>query len=145
MIKIVKLTLFASALLLIASCMSAPTPTPTAAAHGRVDIDMTSGVMSPSWTLHPTEIEHLEQMLAALPASEMPTLFDGLGYRGFLIHLVSPDRLIRVQNGFVLTEEDGKQAAFADTDHQIERWLLNASQPHIAPELYDVLEASIQE
>ncbi|MBE2222458.1 MAG: hypothetical protein IAF02_13000 [Anaerolineae bacterium] len=104
---------------------------------------MTSGVPAPNWMLGASEIETLTQLLNDLPATDAPSLFDGLGYRGFVITLTAPERLIRVQDGYVVVEQNGSQKAYVDTDNQIETWLLTASKPHIEPQLYVFLEESI--
>lgn len=108
-----------------------------------VEIDITSGMPAPKWLLNPEEVKAAEQALSALPPTDSASFFDGLGYRGFVIQFKSPDRFVRVQNGYVLIEENGLQKTYVDTDNQLEQWLLDASKPHIEPELYSFLEEGI--
>lgn len=108
-----------------------------------VEIDVTSGVPSPKWLLNPEEVKAIEQALSALIPTESASFFDGLGYRGFVIQFKSPDRSVRVQNGYVLIEEKGLQKTYIDSNNQLEQWLLDASKPHIEPELYSFLEGGI--
>lgn len=108
-----------------------------------VEIDMTSGMPPPKWVLNSEEVQTIEQTLSALTPTNSASLFDGLGYRGFVIQFKSPDRLVRVQSGYVLIEENGLQQTYIDVDNQLELWLLNISKPHIEPELYSFLEEGI--
>jgi hypothetical protein len=118
-------------------------PTPVAPKRSaRALIDVTSGLPSPEWSLTAAETEMLIQQIAALPPIDAPALFDGLGYRGFLIFLGS--QTVRVQSGYVVAE-DGNNVikSYRDVDNQLEKWLLNSARPHIAPEFYDFLEEGI--
>jgi hypothetical protein len=88
------------------------------------------------------ETETLLQQIAALPPVDAPALFDGLGYRGFLIFIGS--QTAWVQAGYVVVEEgDNRTASYRDVDNQLEKWPLNSAQPRITPELYNFLEEGI--
>lgn len=108
-----------------------------------ISIDLTSGMPPPEWLLNTEEVETIEQTLSALPLTDAASFFDGLGYRGFLIQLQSPERLIRIQNGYVLIDEGGSQKMYIDENNQFEKWLLDISKTHIEPQLYSVLEEDI--
>ena len=143
MLPFSKLILWALFLLSLSACRSTPDMTPVPTNLGEVEVDITSGTLPPKWTLSLAEVETIEQALSALPATDFASFFDGLGYRGFVIRLNSPERRIRVQNGYVLIDENGLQKRYVDTDNQLEKWLLGASKPHIEPQLYSFLEESI--
>jgi hypothetical protein len=110
-----------------------------------VTADMTSGVPSPTWILTPAEVEMATQTLASLEATRAVSLFDGLGYRGFIIQFSTPERFVRVQNGYVLIEDEeaGVQEMYVDADNQLEKWLLDTGRPHLEPELYSFLKEGI--
>ncbi|MCB9009834.1 MAG: hypothetical protein H6656_21110 [Ardenticatenaceae bacterium] len=138
-----KFTLLSLFLLMVPACQSeeaAPTPT----SRAQVVIDITSGVPSPQWELAAAEVEELAQLLSALPPENPIALYDGLGYRGFVITMTSPQRVIRVQNGHVAVEQGGANQTFADTDQLLEKWLLSISKPHVEPQLYSTLEEAIE-
>lgn len=130
--------------LLMASlaCQSAEV-TPTPASRAQVAVDITSGVPSPTWELAPAEVAVLEQALSDLSPEEFTSFFDGLGYRGFVITMTSPQRVIRVQHGQVLVEQGGLQQTYVDAGNQLEKWLLSVSKPHIEPQLYLLLAEEI--
>ena len=130
-------------LLFLSACSATSNMTPVPTNPSVVEIDVTSGMPSPKWTLSDSEVEVIEQSLTALPPADSASLFDGLGYRGFVVSLHSPERLVRVQGGYISIEEEGSQKIYIDTDHQLEKWLLEASRPHIEPELYSFLEEGI--
>jgi hypothetical protein len=138
-----KLTLCVFLLFSVLACRSTDDMTPTPTSQAEVEIDITSGLPSPKWTLSDSEVEVLEQTLGGLPSSDSTSFFDGLGYRGFVITFTSSERLIRVQNGHVLVEEAGAQKTYVDTDNQLEKWLLGVSKPHIEPQMYSLLEENI--
>jgi hypothetical protein len=120
-----------------------PEAIPSPSEQAQVEIDITSGLPSPKWELAPPEIEVLEQTLLALPAASPTPFFDGLGYRGFVITISSPERRIRVQDGHVLVEEAGVAATFVDSNNQLEKWLLSLSKSHVEPQLFAYLEEAI--
>ena len=117
--------------------------TPMPVSRAQVEIDITSGLPSPKWELASSEVELLEQALNDLTPEDFTSFFDGLGYRGFVITMTSPQRDIRVQNGHVLVEQGGTRQTYADTDKRLEKWLLSVSKPHVEPQLYSLLEEEI--
>ncbi len=132
-------------LLTASSCHTASgyTMTPKPPRQTQVSVDITSGLPPPSWRLAQAEIENLEQLLDTLAPVTSAPLFEGLGYRGFVITSAAPQRLIRVQGGYVQIEENGAQQTFADTDKRLEQWLVGMSQPHVEPQLYSFLKAAV--
>lgn len=127
-------------LLLVSACSPTNDMTSTTIPNEvEVEIDITSGMPAPKWLLSPEEVKAVEQALGTLTPTDSASFFDGLGYRGFVIQFSSPDRLVRVQDGYVLIEENGLQKTYVDHDNQLEQWLLDASKPHIEPELYSFL------
>jgi hypothetical protein len=137
------LWIFLLLLLLVSACSPTRDMTSVPINPNEVEIDITSGMPAPKWSLNPEEVKALEQALSALTPTDSASFFDGLGYRGFVIQFKSPSRFVRVQNGYVLIEENGLQKTYVDADNQLELWLLDASKPHIEPELYSFLEEGI--
>ncbi len=135
--------IFLLLLLALSSCRSTHDMSSVPTNSTAVEIEMTSGMPSPKWLLSPAEVAAMEQTLRTLPATDSASLFDGLGYRGFVIRLNAPERLIRVQNGYVVVEEGGLQKSYVDADHQLEQWLLDASKAHIEPALFSSLAEEI--
>lgn len=131
-------------LLFVSACDSQET-TPSPTSQAQVEVDITSGLPSPTWELTSSEVEELAQILKDLSPEAFTPFFDGLGYRGFVITMTSPNRRIRVQNGHVLVEQGGIQKTYADTDNQLEKWLLGVSKPHVEPQLYSLLAEAIGE
>jgi hypothetical protein len=126
------------------SACNSPEVTQSPTSRAQVEIDITSGLPPPNWELAPSEVEELEQTLSTLPPENVTSFFDGLGYRGFVITMTSPQRVIRVQDGHVLVEQGGTHQTYADTDQLLEKWLLSLSKPHIEPRLYTSLEETIR-
>lgn len=141
---LIKLALLVFTLLVMAACRPFSGVSPSSTSRNEVEIDITSGLPSPSWTLTQLQSEDLEEMLSDLPPTDTASFFDGMGYRGFVITMRAPDRLIRVQQGFVQVEANQTVQAFLDPDYQLERWLVKASQPHIEPQLYSLLADGLE-
>ena len=89
-----------------------------------VIVDVFSGLPNPQWTIAGDIVVQLKMMLAHLAhfhgAVPQPP---GLGFRGFILEF-SPDEGIsgplRVFGGYVA----GPHEAWVDSDHALERWLL---------------------
>jgi len=91
----------------------------------KVELDAFSGRPNPSWTLSPEDAEELTKRLQGLRSVDQAPVEPGLGYRGFV--LSSPEREIRVYQGFVTVKEGGITKRYADVN-QIERWLTEQAQ-----------------
>ena len=119
------------------------------APESNVELDVFSGVPNPTWKLSESEAASLAQLLTHLEATQSPgQRFDGLGYRGFIVHLVAPQSLaISKMHIFGSTVEiaTGVETSFyQDPQRQVERWLLETGKPYFSDELYKELSNEIQ-
>lgn len=93
-----------------------------------VQADVLSGLPNPEWSLEAGETGEFRQLFGRLRAADRPgRLFDGLGYRGFVVFgtervLPGCDE-IRVQGGRVVAHCGGGDRWYADPDRALERWL----------------------
>lgn len=98
-----------------------------------VQADVLSGLPNPEWSLEAGEKGEFRHLLARLRAADRPgRLFDGLGYRGFVVFgtegvLPGCDE-IRVQGGQVVAHCGGGDRWYADTDRALERWLVASAE-----------------
>ena len=110
----------------------------------QVEADLFSGRPNPSWIASPDEAARIAAALAGLrPAGALPTLPDGLGYRGMRLtgvasHLHGCDDL-RVTLGAVLAECPGGTRGYVDEERALERLLVEMAAAHLPPELHPVL------
>jgi hypothetical protein len=93
-----------------------------------VQADVLSGLPNPEWSLEAGETGELRHHFSRLRAADRPgRLFDGLGYRGFVVFgtegvLPGCDE-IRVQGGQVVAHCGGGDRWYRDPDRALERWL----------------------
>ncbi len=98
-----------------------------------VQADVFSGLPNPEWSLEPGETGEFRQLFGRLRAADRAgRLFDGLGYRGFVVFgtewvLTGCDEL-RVQAGQVVAHCGGGDRWYADPDRALERWLARSAQ-----------------
>jgi hypothetical protein len=63
----------------------------------------------------------------------VPTLDNNLGYRGFLLHNltpgISPGAEAHVYNGIVIITDQGHPRAYPDS-HGLEQWLIDQARAH---------------
>ena len=90
------------------------------ASSTKVELDVFSGRVNPSWDLPAKDASELARRLAGLPSVARPPAEPGLGYRGFVIS--SPDRIVRVYQGVVTVSENGVTHHYRDVG-QLESWL----------------------
>jgi len=119
------------------------------APESNVELDVFSGVPNPTWKLSESEAASLAQLLTHLEATQSPgQRFDGLGYRGFIVHLVAPQSLaistMHAYGGTVEIESGDGTSFYQDPQRQVERWLLETGRPYFSDELYKEISNEIQ-
>lgn len=128
------------------------TPAPLLPDVATVFLDVYSGrADSPQWTLAAADSARLAARLDALPAAVPHKLFDGLGYRGLIVHLPVGEpgdvEVLRIYKGYVRFGQPYGDEAVAtyrtDPGQQVERFLLATGQPHIDRELWDYLSVDL--
>jgi len=134
-------------LLMQAACTPGAGPTVTPAATSHIELDVFSGRPNPTWELSAADTATLIGMINSLAQSPPVDLPTPLGYRGFLVTLDEPQSgsaaTIRAYQGIV--EYQGRETrTYADTDKQVELWLLATARPHIDGQLYDSLLVEIE-
>ena len=126
-----------------------PTADQPPAPESSVELDVFSGVPNPTWKLSASEGASLAQLLTRLEATQSPgKRFDGLGYRGFIVHLVAPQSLalstMHAYGGTVEIESGDGTSFYQDPQRQVERWLLETGRPYFSGELYKEISDEIQ-
>lgn len=126
------LLLSIAVLLLSGGCAAIPETLPAGTpVQVRVELDVYSGRPNPSWPLSEAQAQEFLARLAALPvAQQSGEFYDGLGYRGFIVHLTDAagvEATVRIyKNG--VSRNGGQGATYVtDSDQQLERWLLQTS------------------
>ncbi len=114
----------------------------------RVTLDVYSGRPNPSWMLSQSDAQDLLQMLNGLPRAEPSEFFDGLGYRGFVLDITTPETSsttqITLYKGRVRYADGSDARFFADNERQIERWLLSHAKPYIERSLYKYVKKELK-
>jgi hypothetical protein len=107
-----------------------------------VTLDVYSGRPNPSWTLSDEQVRELRARIEALASSPAPPAQPGrLGYRGLTAELPGLD--VSVFRGDVTVRAGASVRHSADTDRQLERWLLDTGRDKLSPDLMRVVEAEI--
>ncbi len=119
------------------------------APESSVELDVFSGVPNPTWKLSASEAASLAQSLTRLEPTQTPgKRFDGLGYRGFIVHLVAPQSLaistMHAYSGTVEIATGVETSFYQDPQRQVERWLLETGKPYFSDELYKEISNEIQ-
>lgn len=94
-----------------------------------VELDIFSGQPNPRWELSGESARIFTEKLRSLPARSGPAhMFDGLGYRGLIVHRVDEQRFdVKVGFGWVVRSE----SVFEDQGRMVERWLLGTGKGKI--------------
>jgi hypothetical protein len=97
--------------------------------HMVVELDIFSGQPNPRWELSREQARILQEKLLLLPARSGPAhMFDGLGYRGVIVHDVDEQRsYMKVGFGWVVRSE----SVYEDQGRMLERWLLSTGKGRI--------------
>ena len=111
-------------MLILSSCSSS---NPMIASNVFVVVDVFSGRENPSWSLNAVDTAELWHRLKVLPRIDKPIPNPpGLGYRGMLVIVPEsngPGTVLRAYAGTVL----GPEGLLADSEHDMERWLLHTA------------------
>lgn len=110
----------------------------------RIELDIFSGRPNPTWRMSRADTQTLARMVETLSRSEPKTLFDGLGYRGFIVTSPTPiagATTITVQNEIVKLSADNFRL---DPKRTIERWLLTKAEPELPNDVYELAKKEIE-
>jgi hypothetical protein len=111
-----------------------------------VEVHIFSGRPNPNWKLSQEETQLLSTMLGKLSPTKPQDLFEGLGYRGFVITSRKPlagASPVRIYKGVVKIGVDDNAKYFLDTNQQIEKWLLVKAKAVLNAEDYKVIANEI--
>ena len=106
----------------------------------KVELDIFSGRVNPSWVLTPEQASEFCDRLRRLQrTASARAISTGLGYRGFSLHDDSGCcdgwQRIRVYGEHVAAEAAGRVESRADPERSIELWLRDLAAAHIDPAL----------
>jgi hypothetical protein len=111
-----------------------------------VMLDVFSGRPSPSWSLTATQAAEFTHLLESLPADESKgeaTQAPGLGYCGFTIQ--GRNAWIAAFRGQVSVQSEEAERRLSDPERNVERWLLGTGDPHLEPDVRNVVAQQIDE
>jgi len=111
-----------------------------------VMLDVFSGRPSPSWSLTAAQTEELVRLLDSLPTEQGKggaTQTPGLGYRGFTIQ--GRGTWIAAFRGRVSVQSEEAERSLSDPERKVERWLLGTGEPHLEPDVRNVVAQQIDE
>lgn len=113
-----------------------------------VEADLFSGRPNPNWELSGTLSGHLISYAAQLPDIERQEMFDGLGYRGFLVSFdqAKEDESIvwRVKGAVLEIKQAGTTVYKRDESRSIESRLLESGMPYLDDPIFQRLEREIK-
>jgi hypothetical protein len=134
----------------LSPALSMPTADMYATAEGdsvmssmvEVELDIFSGNPNPIWILSEADGVLFLKKIAMLPKASTRELSDNLGYRGFIVKVISEteENLIRIQNGTVQLSQNDTNVYFSDQDRHLERWLLNSGKSNLKSDLFRIVE-----
>jgi hypothetical protein len=113
------------------------------AKRAKVELDMFSGRENPTWTLSRTDTETLLAMIETTSPSHPKPLFDGLGYRGFVVRFPVPVAGVKSVRVFKGTIKLGTTSCREDAERTIERWLLTKAKSALNQQLYELAATEI--
>ena len=115
-------------------------------AHVVVELDIFSGMPNPTWVLTDAEAAKFLRQLDAQPRASAREEAGNLGYRGFIVEVTqgAAHRKIRVQKGTVHSSTGGTSAYTRDEGREMERWLLETGNPHLEPDLLQMVERDLR-
>jgi hypothetical protein len=98
-----------------------------------VELDVFSGQPNPRWELTPEQSREFRKRVAALPhPPSPPRMFDGLGYRGLVLHdPAARSESFRVGFGWVVHQQGDAASNFVDQGRGLEKWLLSTAKGKI--------------
>ncbi len=111
----------------------------------QVELDIFSGRPNPKWSLSSKDTKTLAAMIEKLPRTKSTSIFDGLGYRGFVVNSSTP---IAGVNSIKIYKQVVKLDAAnyrKDSDKTIERWLLTKAESALSKEEYRLAAKEIKD
>lgn len=114
----------------------------------QVEVDVFSGRPNPEWTLTPSEVNELNQLVQALPTDTGEgTPKEGLGYRGLIVTKTDSRtegyNKISISNGHVIVVDQGRSKRFADRNRSLERWVFQTGKGRLEEPLYQQIRKQL--
>jgi hypothetical protein len=111
----------------------------------QVEAIVFSGRANPRWSLTAQEQARVHDLLVQAAPGEGQTVEGQLGYTGFnLTFQTTTERIMLWVYDGVIRYDDSKRVAFYQDDRRgLERFLLETSQPHIDPIVYEMIRESL--
>lgn len=113
------------------------------AKRAMVELDIFSGRENPTWILSRADAESLSSLIEKLPLSEPKPLFEGLGYRGFIVTLPVPRTGVKSVRVYKSIVKLGDTAFRRDAERTVERWLLTKAKSALDQELYELAASEV--
>ena len=134
-----------------AASQAATSPPATAApAPGgetaQVELDVFSGRPNPSWALSDIERATFIKLAAGLATTAEQAYPGRLGYRGMMVSLrndAGGELIWRVWGHVAQRTSGATTAYYGDPQQRLQKWLLQAGQPHLAADLFETVQADV--
>lgn len=112
----------------------------------QVELDIFSGKENPRWSLTEEQAAVVLQKLSSFPDNPNPSpgIFNGLGYRGFLLNDPIDRRVINVWRETVIIRQGSTRSSKVDRERQLEQLLLLTARSHLEPELFRWVQTQIE-
>jgi hypothetical protein len=125
-----------------------PKPAQTSGAQtmnqAKVELDIYSGRVNPSWLLTELETNELQTLLSQLQKTRPIEFAGNLGYRGVFVDLLDLKSgkilQLKVFKSVIEIQTDGSSQFFTDTNREIEHWLLKSGDYHLPNSEYQSLK-----
>jgi hypothetical protein len=129
-----------------------PKPTQTSDTQvmnqAKVELDIYSGRVNPSWVLTEAETDELQTLLSQVQRTRSIEFVDNLGYRGFLVDLSDPKSRkilkLKVFKSIIRVQENGSTQFFTDVNREVEHWLLKSGKSYLPYDEYQKLEEVVE-
>ena len=112
-------------------------------ANVEVELDVFAGRPNPTWKLPEDLSGRLIREAAQLQVIENLEMFEGLGYRGFLLHFGQAETW-RVQGEILEINQAGATIYKQDKSRRIEGSLLESGRPYLDEKIFQKLEREIR-
>lgn len=112
--------------------------------QAKVELDIYSGRVNPSWLLTELETNELQTLLSQLQRTRPIEFAGSLGYRGFFVDLLDPKSRkmlqLKVFKSIIEIQTDGSPQFFTDANREVEHWLLKSGESHLPHDEYKILK-----
>ena len=112
-----------------------------------VELDIFSGEPNPAWTLTQAERNAVLAELSHAEETGPQDMFDGLGYRGFVLSPAgaghTPVVELRIRHGAIRYRAGETVTYWKDPDRRAERRLLSSARLHLEAKLYEHVRAQV--